>query len=230
MLLIILFITEISSEKLIPRLQTCKNAPPAPYACPDLRELQDQRLAQSFNLIKFIGISPYYELGVHDCTQPSTCGCMRSFKSFSSSPTIYNDNFTLACPWDSSSPNSDSAKIYESDLVFSLTTQPAIFEGYWTVTPETIYPDSVVAVSESNSNAEEEEYRWVIEFQCVSDEKSNLAQFVAVNFYSRARVGPAADRNFDEMLAKSAQLGIDQYWNSTRDGLRRVDHSGCFYE
>ena len=124
MLLIILFITEISSEKLLSRLQTCKNAPPAPYACPDLRKLQDQRLAQSFNLIKFIGISPYYELGVHDCTQPSTCGCMRSFKSFSSSPTIYNDNFTLACPWDSSSPNSDSAKICESDLVFSLTTQP----------------------------------------------------------------------------------------------------------
>lgn len=226
----------ISSGISIPRVQTCKNAPPAPYSCPDLRDIQDQGLAQSFNLTKFVGTTPYYELGVHDCTQPSTCGCMRSFKSFSGSPIIYNDNFTLVCPWSSSSSNSDnSSKIYESDLVFSLTTQPAIFQGYWTATPDTLYPDAVVAVSvedssSSETNGEDEEYRWVIEFQCVSDEKSNLAQFVAVNFYSRARVGPAADKSFNEMLAKATQLGIDQYWNSTRDGLRRVDHTGCFYE
>lgn len=232
LLLLIMMYTLISSGTSIPRVQTCKNAPPAPYSCPDLRDIQDQGLAQAFNLTKFVGKSPYYELGVHDCTQPSTCGCMRSFKSFTSSPTIYNDNFTLVCPWSSSSSNSDSAKIYESDLVFSLTSQPAIFQGYWTATPDTLYPDAVVAVStiDSSTEVDEEEYRWVIEFQCVSDDKSNLAQFVAVNFYSRARVGPGADKSFDEMLAKAAQLGIDQYWNSTKEGLRRIDHTGCFYE
>lgn len=69
--------------------------------------------------------------------------------------------------------------------------------------------------------------RWAIEFQCV--EELEHAAFVGVNFYSRSNVGETAEENFNEMLTVSQHLGIDQYWNTTAAGLRRVDHTGCLY-
>eukprot|EP00597_Dinobryon_sp_UTEXLB2267_P001569 CAMPEP_0170074152 /NCGR_PEP_ID=MMETSP0019_2-20121128/11491_1 /TAXON_ID=98059 /ORGANISM="Dinobryon sp., Strain UTEXLB2267" /LENGTH=121 /DNA_ID=CAMNT_0010284239 /DNA_START=333 /DNA_END=698 /DNA_ORIENTATION=+ len=120
---------------------------------------------------------------------------------------------------------SSTPKIYENDLVFNLTSHKGVFEGFWPATVDTIYPDTVVAVSDDNNS----EYNWVIEFQCVENE-DHLAKFIGVNFYSRSNLGTAADINYEEMLQKSHELGIDFYWNSTSDGLRRVDHTGCFYE
>jgi hypothetical protein len=148
---------------------------------------------------------------------------MRSYKTFSPNPYAFNDNFTLISPWDSSITT--TTKLYESDLVFNLTSNNGVFEGFWVVTPDTVYPDTVVAVSEDNNS----EYNWVIEFQCVEND-NHLAKFIGVNFYSRSNLGPAADQDYEEMLQKSHELGIDFYWNTTTDGLRRVDHTGCYYE
>ena len=48
--------------------------------CPKPTLIQDPSLAAYFNIEQFVG-KPYYELALHDYTQPSICGCMRSVKS-----------------------------------------------------------------------------------------------------------------------------------------------------
>ena len=115
------------------------------YPCPDPRSIQDPSLATTFNLTQFLGDGqPYYELALHDYTQPDVCGCMRSVKTMPyANATWIHDNFTMVCPWNVSGV---SGKIYISDLSFNLTSQRGVLEGHWALVPGVVFPDTVVAV------------------------------------------------------------------------------------
>lgn len=195
--------------------------------CPHPLSIQDPTLAKSFNVTKFIG-APYYELAKHDYTQPGICGCQRSVKSVAVYPEgqgqYLRDNFTMLCPFDPSAAT-HKGKVYISPLSFNFTAQPGVLHGHWKVTGKTVFPDTVVAVGEGDQP--DEPYRWALEFQCVEGEKQAI--FVGVNFYSRSNVGPQADRNYKEMLEASHATGIEQYWNTTKAGLKRLNQTGCFY-
>ena len=77
-------------------------------------------------------------------------------------------------------------------------------------------------------DVEGEPYRWALEFQCV--EQYHSIVFIGINFYSRARIGIEAERSYEEMLLKSRELGIDEYWGGDISGLKRIDHEGCYYD
>jgi len=113
------------------------------FPCPTSDQIQDPDLPATFSLERFIGYSPYYELALHDYTQPLTSGCTRSDKSLQS-PTVIKDNFTMVVPW---LPKLDfHGKIYISDLSFNTTSKPGVFHGFWPLVPGIIFPDTVVAV------------------------------------------------------------------------------------
>jgi len=194
------------------------------YPCPDPRSIQDPSLATTFNLTQFLGDGqPYYELALHDYTQPDVCGCMRSVKTMPyANATWIHDNFTMVCPWNVSGV---SGKIYISDLSFNLTSQRGVLEGHWALVPGVVFPDTVVAVGLPDSPGAP--YRWALEFQCV--QVLGNAAFVGINFYSRDREGEAADRSYIEMYDAALKYGIDAYWKNTTAGLRRLNHTGCFY-
>jgi hypothetical protein len=99
------------------------------YQCPNPTSIQDSSLASNFNINQFVGPEPYYELALHDYTQPSICGCMRSVKSIVGNEIL--DNFTMACPWNVSFTK--SSKIYISPLSFNLTSSPGVLDGHWKV-------------------------------------------------------------------------------------------------
>ena len=194
--------------------------------CPDPISIQDPALATEFRLSQFVG-EPYYELALHDYTQPKTCGCTRSLKSVSTpdeaSYTYLHDNFTQICPWVTDQPN--RGRLYISDLSFNFTENAGILHGHWDVTSDLIFPDTVVAVGWPEKAGDP--YRWALEMQCVEDNDSII--FVGINFYSRARVGPDAEKNYWEMYNAGLEYGIDEYWGGD-DGLRRLDHTGCWYD
>ena len=93
------------------------------FPCPSPLSIQDPNLASAFNLSQFLGAGlPYYELALHDYTQPSLCGCMRSAKTLPVPGAAYiHDNFTMICPWNISNV---TGKIYISDLSFIPLSSP----------------------------------------------------------------------------------------------------------
>ena len=65
------------------------------FKCPNYKDIQNPKLSKDFDIDKYKGT--YYELALHNYTQPSICGCMRSNKTIINNNYIY-DNFTLVCP------------------------------------------------------------------------------------------------------------------------------------
>lgn len=194
------------------------------FPCPTPEQIQDPDLPGTFSLDKFIGNTPYYELALHDYTQPMTSGCTRSNKTLTSAKVI-EDNFTMVVPW---LPKLDfHGPIYISNLSFNTTNKPGVFNGFWPLIPGTVFPDTVVAVGKDVQSKNKTQYSWAIEFQCVG---AQYAFFVGINFYARANVGPLADLYYQEMHDKAVSLGIDRYWSDSALGLRRLNHTGCFYE
>ena len=119
-----------------------------------------------------------------------------------------------------------------SNLQHKTTSQMGVLEGSWSIVPNIIFPNTVVAVGVPDTNNDttatnSNEYRWVIEFQCL--EVLSRIAFVGINFYSRANIGLEADRSYQEMYDSAIRLGLDKYWNNTL-GLRRVNHTNCDYE
>jgi hypothetical protein len=181
--------------------------------------LQDPDLAARFDISSFLGL--YYELALHDYTQPKICGCQTSNKTLASS-TKLDDDFVLVCPDPSIQPN---GKPYPSALSFNLTDEPGVFEGFWPLVPDQVFPDTVVAVGWPDDDASSPLYRWAIEFQCV--EKDERIAFVGVNFYSRAtRDDPEGVRAEEEMEAAAAEFGVYDYTGGP-EGFRAVNHTGC---
>lgn len=149
--------------------------------------------------------------------------CIQNYRYCS--PFI-SDNFTLIVPW---LPPTEFGPIYVNYLHYNITSEPGVFAGTWPFLPEAIFPDTVVATGpEIEGVNKSTQYAWAIEMQCV--EKYNAAIFVSINFLSRVNVGILADQYFQNMYAKAVSLGIDKYWVDTKTGLRRVDHTGCYYE
>ena len=107
-----------------------------------------------------------------------------------------------------------------------MTDEPGILHGYWPVTKDVVYPDTVAAVGEPDAVGEP--YRWALEVQCVDDSDGII--FVGINFYSRARIGAEAERSYNEMLKAAKELGIDELWGGDDSGLRRIDHTNCWYD
>ncbi len=54
--------------------------------------------------------------------------------------------------------------------------------------------------------------------------------FVGINFYARDNLGVEADRSYNEMVAAAKELGVSHYWGDVDSGLRRIDHTNCFYD
>mgnify|MGYP006950451438 CR=1 FL=1 len=131
--------------------------------CPDPLSIQDPELATKFNMMQFVGAEPYYEIAYHDYTQPQMCGCMISRKSISETGTYIDDNGSILCPWRPEDPT--YGKIYDQHLTFNVTENPGILSGYWAVTKDVDYPDTIVAVGWPD--VEGEPYRWALEMQCV---------------------------------------------------------------
>ncbi len=52
-------------------LAACLVVSASSYRCPSPLSIQEPSLASSFSLPQFTGSSPYYELALHDYTQPS---------------------------------------------------------------------------------------------------------------------------------------------------------------
>jgi hypothetical protein len=197
--------------------------------CPKPLDVQNPTLAASFDLNKFIGVNnePYYELALHDNTQPKECSCMRSVKALSPDPAApyLMDNFTMACPFDET--NEKEGKIYISPLSFNFTDAPGVLMGHWEVTGDKNIPDTIVSVGEPDEGGSV--YRWALEFQCIENERTGKISFVGINFYARARVGEEAERSYSEMLLAAQVAGIDTYYANTKQGLRMVDHTYCYY-
>ena len=128
----------------------------------------------------------------------------------------------MSCPWIHGIPT----KIYVSDLLFNTSANPGVLLGKWALAKNVVFPDSVVDVGRTPGDPNAP-YRWALEFQCV--EKNEEAAFFAVNFYSRAALGAEAETNFNEMMEAAKVAGIDQYWNTTKKGLRRNNHTDCIY-
>ena len=193
--------------------------------CPAPLDIQDPSLAETFSMEQFLADGlPYYELALHDYTQPSICGCMRSVKTWSVEKTYIHDNFTMVCPWNKKRPNYGALQI--SDLSFNITDEPGVLHGNWPVTQDLVFPDTVSAVGQSDTVGAP--YRWALEVQCVEENESII--FVGINFYARDRVGDQAERSYQEMLTASYELGIDQLWGGDISGLRRIDQDLCFYD
>ncbi len=100
----------------------------------------------------------------------------------------------MVCPFSEQRPYYGNIQI--SDLQFNVTDEPGILHGYWPVTKDVVYPDTVAAVGEPDVVGEP--YRWALEVQCVDDSDGII--FVGINFYSRARIGAEAERSYNEML------------------------------
>ena len=193
--------------------------------CPAPLTIQDPTLAKNFQLSQFVGPA-YYELALHDYTQPSICGCMRSVKNveLTNEGSYIHDNFTMVCPFNKDKPNRGA--IYISDLNFNLTEDAAVLNGHWAVTGGTVFPDTIVAVGKPD--VEGAPYRWALEFQCV--EELYEIVFVGINFYARDNLGAEADRSYNEMVAAAKEYSVSHYWGDVDSGLRRIDHTNCFYD
>ena len=128
--------------------------------CPEPTAIQDADFAQKWNLTQFLGPA-YYELALHDYTQPAMCGCTRSVKSLGlSDEGIYlHDNFTFICPWKPDHPSYGNLQI--SDLSFNFTEQPGILHGHWPVTQDLVFPDTISSVGMPDTPGEP--YRWALE-------------------------------------------------------------------
>lgn len=184
--------------------------------CPEA-PLQDPDLPSYFNIDQFLG--HYYELSLHDYTQPETCGCTTSNKTLRTD-TIIDDAFLMVCPNPSVQPN---GKVYPSALSFNLTAAPGVFEGYWPVIPGQVIPDYVVAVGQPDTPGDP--YRWALEFQCM--EKADQTIFVGVNFYSRDTMDDEEGvRSESEMDAAAQEFGVYNYTGG-QEGMRYVVQDGC---
>ena len=196
-----------------------------PTVCPVRKDIQ-LPMMKNFNVNQFIGPEPYYELAYHDKTQPLSCGCQIARKSlWNKAPkdTIYDD-WSIQCPYYDTAPL--KGHIYNTPLYFNFTSEIGVLDGWSTDSGPIVYPDTVVAYGAPDKAGDP--YRWALEFQC--NMKDGAMVFYAVNFYSRARVGPEATRNFNEMQAAAAESGIDVYWNNDPDyHLKMVDHTNCVY-
>jgi hypothetical protein len=184
------------------------------FKCPNYKDIQDPDLTKNFDINCYQGT--YYELALHDYTQPSICGCMRSDKKIINN-TYIHDNFTMVCP----RYKDVKSKIYISDLSFTTTENKGVLNGHWSLLKNIIFPNTIVAVGKSFYN---NYYRWIIEFQCV--ELFNQAIFVGINFYSRDR----SEKSYNEMLNAAKKYKIDKYWNNTYLSLRKINHRDCYYE
>jgi len=180
--------------------------------------LQDPELASYFNIDQFLG--HYYELSLHDYTQPTICGCTTSNKTLEDNDVVIDDAFLMICPKPSINPK---GKIYPSALSFNRTDAPGVFEGYWPVVPGTIIPDYVVAVGQPDTPGDP--YRWALEFQCVEELGSTI--FVGVNFYARDTMDTDEGvRSESEMDAAAQEYGVYN-WTGGQEGMRYVEQTGC---
>jgi hypothetical protein len=195
---------------------------PAAYAglrCP-AAPLQDPALAARFEAGPFLGL--YYEVELHDYTQPAICGCTTANKTQPSSGVI-DDDFVLVCPAPAVAPG---GKAYPSLLSFNLTAEPGVFVGTWPLVPDTLFPDTVVAVGWPDDPTDATApYRWALEFQCV--EKAGHVVFVGVNFYARETVDtPEGLRSDQEMQQAAAAFGVYEYTGGP-EGMTAINHTGC---
>ena len=151
---------------------------------------------------------------------------MRSVKNveLTHEGSYIHDNFTMVCPFNKLKPNSGA--IYISDLNFNFTDENAVLAGHWAVTGGTVFPDTIVAVGEPDVAGGP--YRWALEFQCV--EEGGGIVFVGINFYARDNLGAQAERSYNEMKAAAVKYGVSHYWGDVDSGLRRIDHTNCFYD
>lgn len=192
--------------------------------CPIPTDIQDPNLLNSFDLNKYVGVIPYYILGLHDYAQPQRSGCIRSWNKFQDpNQTYIVNNFTQSNPY--YCPNIPLISEIDSILYdFYVTDQLGVLRGDFN---GFTYSNIIVAVGD-NPSGSNNEYRWGIEFQCI--EFLNIVSYIGIQFYSRISNGPDAEINFNEMYNKSIQLGIDYYWKkSIPRGMRRIDPTGCDY-
>ena len=178
--------------------------------CPFPWELQSEKVKQSFNLTKFVGV--YSVLALHDYTQYPVCPsprCMRSHKVWDQSLHQIKDTFDIVCV----------GKDYPNSFTFNITDTPGYFRGTWSLVPGILFPDTVVDVQEANG-----QYEWVTEFQCV--ERWGHVWFVGINWYSR--IQNATQDYIEHILDRSRERGLGMYMDKG-EGVRIVDQKDCKY-
>ncbi len=101
--------------------------------------------------------------------------------------------------------------------------------GAWPAIPGLDYVNTVVAVGEEvlSHDGSAQQYAWTIEFQCVNN--NGTAEFVGINFFSRYNHGAVAQQHYDSMYNKAVELGIEEYWMNTVQGLKQLNHTNCYY-
>jgi hypothetical protein len=195
--------------------------------CPAYWEVQNWKVAKTFNMSKMVGT--FYEQALHDYTQYPTClslDCVRSQKVFTNvgdGKSQLQDTFTLTC----------FGQEYIFKYFFNKTENNGAFIGYlkdvpawWHILFAMVYPDTIIDFKESEDGGQ---YEWVIEFQC--RDKTTITggtrvEFTGFNFYSRQQ--EPGDDVYNEMIqaARDAKLSVymDHAW-----GLKRVNQSNCNY-
>jgi hypothetical protein len=180
--------------------------------CPALSVLQSNSVRTNFNYSRFKGT--YYELAYKDLTQPLICDCMRTTKTLHLDEGYVHDKFILRCAG-VSIPN---------DLIYQVrNVSTGSFYVHWKMGISAIerieFQDYVVDVGADN----EEQYRWVLEFQCIPQGNNQGNWFYALLFYVRDVQDIAA---LEEMKRAARAHGLGRFLDK---GLNIVDHSNCAY-
>lgn len=193
-----------------------------PKRCPVQYDIQSPFMHEHFDIEKLWGV--YYELALHDSTQPTypflTAACQRSVKTpHPDNHRKYKDLFSMRV-----GPFGGTNAV--CDLEFDLTDKPGVLQGHWSgnswFNPNLAnISNTIVDVGVSPNGT----YTWTLEFQCKEfDDPEKGVRFAAVNFYHK---NPLVEQEeFDEMMQRLRARGLG-WIVDVSPGLHMVDQKKC---
>jgi len=189
-----------------------------PQQCPSMGDVQAPKVKNGeFNITGMEGV--WYELAMKDSTQPRFCSCQTSTKELVGSMLM--DNFTIDCVGDT----------YFANLSHAVGQQQNMVDSRWNGMPllDLVDWNNLVLDYEESTSPNDNQYEWVLEFQCVQGPRwmnwgRDWIAFYGMNFY--AKDYRHQDEVVPAMEARSRERGLGPFLDNLLD-LHVIDHKDC---